>query len=301
MYVNTFFALFLLVSSFVSFADAQGASPNTKPTPATVSTPAPQPSPSPSAYLEKHFFRNIIHDQASIWTSPFRLRPDDYKWFVPLGVGTAALIATDRETSSWVQRNGGLPILSRDVSWAGKAYVTGGIAGAFYVGGLATHNRRARETGLLSAEALIDTGIVTRVLKFATQRPRPNDDNGRGRFFTGGNSFPSGHSSTVWSVATVIAYEYQKNPWIKYGAYAAATAVSMSRYSGRNHFLSDIVVGSAIGFGIGRFVYRKHHDPAIDASDVVAPTKPTTKLMPTIIPFYDGRSRTIGGTLAWSL
>jgi membrane-associated phospholipid phosphatase len=301
MCVKIFLASFLLFASFVPFADAQSATPSPSPTIAPVSAPAPTAVLKRPASPERHFVKNIIHDQASIWTSPFRLRPGDYKWFVPLGLGTAAMIATDRETSSWVQRNGGLPIISRDVSWAGKAYVTGGIAGAFYVAGLATHNRRARETGLLSAEALIDTGIVTRVLKFAAQRPRPNSDNGRGRFFTGGNSFPSGHASTVWAVATVIAYEYQDNPWIKYGAYAGATAVSMSRYSGRNHFLSDIVIGSALGFGIGRFVYRKHHDRTIDDPDVTVPPKPTTKLMPTIIPFYDGRTRTIGGTLAWSL
>ena len=128
-------------------------------------------------------------------------------------------------------------MISRDVSWFGKAYTTGGVAAGFYVVGRLTHNAKARETGLLAGEALIDTGIVTKVLKLAAQRSRPNSDNGDAEFFEGGSSFPSGHASSVWSVATVIAYEYKRNPWIKYGAFAAATAVSMSRYSGRNHFL----------------------------------------------------------------
>jgi membrane-associated phospholipid phosphatase len=240
--------------------------------------------------------QHIFHDQAVIWTTPFRLDKGDTKWLLPFGLGTAALLATDHNTSAWVDRNGGLPVFSHDVSWAGKAYVTGGVAAAFYLAGRATHNKRARETGVLAAEALINTGIVTEELKFSAQRLRPNSENGTGEFWDGGTSFPSGHSSAVWSVATVIAYEYKDHPLIKYGAFAAATAVSLSRYSGRNHFLSDIVVGSAIGFGIGRYVFRNYHD-----DDPVPPGTKTTWLKPTIVPYYDGRARVYGGSLIWRL
>jgi membrane-associated phospholipid phosphatase len=247
-FLSVAIVLFCFFGSAFSVAAQQPISPSPSPTPLAKVSPTPS--------LERRFVKNIAHDQVAIWTSPFKLHGDDVKWLLPAAVGTAALIATDQYTSSWIRRGGDLPVVSHDVSWVGKAYVTGGVAGAFYLAGLATHNYRARETGLLAGEALIDTGIVTEVLKLATQRPRPNSGNGHGVFFTRGNSFPSGHSSTVWSVATVIAYEYQKHPLVRYGAYAAAVGVSISRYSGRNHFLSDIVVGSAIGFGIGRYVYR---------------------------------------------
>jgi len=43
------------------------------------------------------------------------------------------------------------------------------------------------------------------------------------------------------------------------GAFALAAAISMSRFSGRNHFLGDVFAGSAIGFGIGRYVYATRH------------------------------------------
>lgn len=259
-------------------------------------SPTPSVSPTPPQSPERHFVQHIFHDQAVIWTTPFRFDKGDTKWLLPSGLGMAALLATDHNTSAWVDRNGGLPGFSRDVSWGGKAYVTGGVAAAFYLAGRATHNKRARETGVLAAEALIDTGIVTEVLKFSAQRLRPNSENGTGEFWDGGSSFPSGHSSSVWSVATVIAYEYKDHPLIKYGAFAAATAVSLSRYSGRNHFLSDIVVGSAIGFGIGRYVFRNYHE-----DDPVQPVNKTTWLKPTIVPYYDGRARVYGGSLIWRL
>ena len=291
-----------IVRSFILVvAIALPTAAQSSPQPSPTLTPTPTPTPTTTRQdwhktsLGASYIKDIVHDQKVIWTSPFRLDREDAKWAIPAFMGVGALIATDRYTSDWVDRTGSLPGLSHDVSWFGTAYVTGGVAAGFFVAGKAFHNERARETGLLAGEALIDTGIVTEVLKLATRRARPNAGNERAEFFTGGTSFPSGHSSTVWSVATVIAYEYQKNPFIKYGAFAAAAAVSMSRFSGRNHFLSDIVIGSAIGFGVGRYVYREHHDPDIDQPM----PKKTTWLKPMIIPYYN--HGTVGGSVVWRM
>jgi membrane-associated phospholipid phosphatase len=124
-----------------------------------------------------------------------------------------------------------------------------------YFFGRATGHPYLARTGALATEALLDATILTEVLKVSAQRMRPDDGTGDGSFFHHGSSFPSGHSSSSWAVATVIAYRYKQHPFIKYGAFAAAAAISMSRYSGRNHFPSDILIGGAIGYGIGRFVY----------------------------------------------
>lgn len=284
------FVFFVLSFSLLPNAEAQ------IPRPIDTAGRAAKPLPSPTPSLERRFFKNAVRDQLAIWSAPFRPRNYHAKWAVPLGVGFGALLATDRSTTRWVRPNGGLPVVSRDVSWVGKPYATLGVAGAFYAAGRLTRNARARETGVLAAEALVDTGIVTEVLKFSTQRLRPNSENGSGEFWDGGSSFPSGHSSSVWALATVVGYEYRHNPWIKYGAFTAATAVSMSRYSGRNHFLTDIVVGSALGFYIGRFVFHRYHAD----TDSTQP-KTTTFLKPAFIPHYDGQTRTYGGSLIWRL
>ena len=72
-------------------------------TEARAQTPVPSPSPTPVVYsssnLEHQFFKNILRDQKAIWTSPFHLHGSDARWLVPLGAGTAALIATDRRTA----------------------------------------------------------------------------------------------------------------------------------------------------------------------------------------------------------
>ena len=267
----------------------------------TPTKPNPQPTPS----LEKKFFVNILRDQRAIWTSPFHMHGADAKWLAPLGLSTIALITTDRHTSGALVTHGdNLDRLriSKDISRMGSLYATGGLAGVLYLTGRATHNARLRETGLLGAEALIDSGIVVNALKTISQRQRPPVDNSSGEFFDGGSSFPSGHAISAWSLATVIAKEYgHHRPLVQIGAYGLASAVSISRYTGRNHFLSDVLVGSAMGYGIGRYVYHKHHDTTLDAQNKKQNDNVVrSKLFPSIVPLYNPRAHVYGGMLAWN-
>jgi membrane-associated phospholipid phosphatase len=258
-------------------------------------TPTPQPSPTPS--LERRFLKNILHDQVAIFTSPFHISKGDTKFLLPLALSTGALLATDRRTAGSLSQDQTRLDVSRDISFIGS-YGAGGVAAAFYLVGRAEHNARARETGLLGAEALFDGVVVSTVLKNVTQRPRPGDDGGRGDFFDGGHSFPSGHATSAWALAAVVANEYHDKRIVQITAYGLATAVSISRFTGRNHFLSDVLVGSAIGYGIGRYVYRTHHDQTLDAHGQV---RPHSKLFPVVSPHYSGHLRGSMVTLAWNL
>ena len=268
-------------------------------------TPLPKPTRKPTPSLEKKFFVNILRDQRAIWTSPFHLHGTDAKWLAPLGLSTVALITTDRRTSGELVAHGdnlNRLRISKDISRLGSLYATGGVAGGIYLLGRATHNDHLRETGLLAGEALIDSGIVVNVLKTVSLRQRPPADHSSGEFFDGGSSFPSGHAISAWSLATVIAQEYgHHRPLVQVGAYGLATAVSLSRYTGRNHFLSDALVGSALGYGIGRYVYHKHHDTILDArNEKQNDTVVRSKLFPRIVPLYYPRARVYGGMLAWN-
>jgi membrane-associated phospholipid phosphatase len=282
-------------------ADAQD---NSRDSPDGQSAPTPQASPSPS--LEHRFLKNILRDQRAIWTSPFSLHQGDTKWIAPLTVSSAVLFATDHRSAGELEEPGDHRSrlrISSDISRGGSFYVTGAIAGTFYFIGRTTNDQRARETGLLSMEALIDSGVVTSVLKTVSQRPRPTIDDASGEFFDRGGSFPSGHSASAWSVATVVASEYGRHrPLVRFAAYGLATAVSMSRYTGQNHFLSDVLVGSAIGYGIGRYVYRTNHDSALDGvNNQKKNGQLKSKLIPFTYPIYSGAERSYGLALRWSL
>lgn len=292
--------LFTIMPILTAGVFAQAPQPTPK---AIIPAASPSSSPAPrakTAPLERQLFKNILRDQAAIWTAPLRIRRADAAWLLPLGVSSAALIATDHRTAFAVRDKQKLINVSHAVSYPGSGYGSTGIVSAFYLIGLARHDARARETGLLAAEALIDASLVSVTLKGITQRPRPLYDNSRGRFFHGGTSFPSGHAAGVWSIASVIADEYKDRPLVRFSAYGLATAVSIARYTGRNHYLSDSLVGGAIGYGVGHYVYRKHHNSQNDSStDKEVNNVLRSKLFPMITPHYDRQARDYGVALAW--
>jgi membrane-associated phospholipid phosphatase len=267
--------------------------------------PTARPQPTPRPTTEKNFFANLLKDQKGIWTAPFYLQQSDAKWIAPLGLSMAALIATDRHTSGELVENGDNRErlrISKDISYAGSLYSTSGISALFYLTGRIKHDERAKETGLLAAEALINSTIVSQAIKGISQRQRPQVDHSSGEFFDGGSSFPSGHAINSWALATVIASEYgPRHPAVRYASYALASAVSISRYTGRRHFLSDVLVGSAMGYGIGRYVYHQHHDASLDEEN----GKQTSRLLksrffPAIAPAFSRQSHSYGASLAWN-
>ena len=258
-------------------------------------SPAPSPSPSPTPSLEHELLKNILHDQKAIWTAPFHIERGDAKWMIPAGVGWMALVTTDRITGDEMGEADRQVALSRHISDVGSAYSLAAVAGTFYLIGRAKHNDRARETGLLSAEAMIDSLIVEGALKGITRRGRPLDGVERSEFFDGGSSFPSGHATQTWAVATVIANEYNDRPAVQIAAYGVATAVSVARFTGHKHYLSDIVAGSALGWGIGRYVYRTHHVSATADDQSV-----TKSAWPSITPEFNRAAHQYGVALTWN-
>ena len=265
---------------------------------ARAQTPSPDKPPDETKSLEREFFKNILKDQKAIWTSPFHLDRHDTKWVIPSVVGFGSLITTDRITGDEIGESESQVKLSRRVSYVGSIYGLGAVAGTFYLIGRETKNDRARETGILSAEALVDTAIVGGALKGITQRGRPLDGRERSEFFDGGSSFPSGHSIQVWSVATIIAHEYSESRAVQVAAYGLATAVSIARFTGHKHYLSDVVVGSAMGYGIGRYVFNAHHRSNSDDSDLTEHLD--HRSWPAIEPLYNRHLGQYGVTLAWN-
>ncbi len=214
--------------------------------------------------LWRPLLTNLALDQKAIWSSPMHLRLSDADWLVPLAGVTAVLLATDSSFSKALPKSPSFVSKSGAFSNFGVASL-GGAAGGMYLWGALTRDDHKRETGLLSGEAAADAVAVTSVLGFAFGRQRPLAGNGGGGFWDGGTSFPSDHSAAAWAMASVIAHEYP-GPLTQLLAYGLAGAVSASRVSGQEHFPSDALVGSAIGWLIGQHVYRAHHDPDLGGS-----------------------------------
>jgi membrane-associated phospholipid phosphatase len=203
----------------------------------------------------KKAVRRFEKDQKEIYSAPFR--GPHLKWDALFLGGTGVLFATDRQASRAMPGNH--VDISRNISTAGL-YGTSAAAAILWFTGLATHDDHARETGALSAEALANVAPVYVGLQLLTGRERPIEGTGNGRFWRNNalnSSFPSGHALFTWSMASVIAHEYPR-PWVKWLAYGTATAVSLARFTGREHFPSDVAVGSLFSYLIGRHIFNAH-------------------------------------------
>ena len=206
--------------------------------------------------------RHLLSDQESIWTSPLRIRMPQATWLVPLGGLTAGLFATDTEFSRHLNNSPATLSHYGDFSNYGIGSMVG-VGAGLYLWGLTTHDEHKRETGFLAGEAAIDSVAAATAIKYMTWRERPFTDNANGQFWDGGDSFPSDHAAVAWSVAGVIAHEYP-GPLTKVFAYGLASAISVSRVKAKQHFPSDVLVGSALGWLIGQYVYSKHHSPELN-------------------------------------
>ncbi len=101
-------------------------------------------------------------------------------------------------------------------------------------------------------EALTVDGLVNQALKASTHRLRPDR--------TDYLSFPSGHASATFAVATVLASRY--GWWVGVPAYAAATAIAASRIEADRHFFSDVVFGATLGTVVGLSALEVRDDEA---------------------------------------
>jgi membrane-associated phospholipid phosphatase len=210
--------------------------------------------------------KNITLDQKTIWTSPFHLHWDDGTWLFPFATVTAFSVATDRSFVRALSSDPQKLNRYRSFSNDGVAALVGVGAGS-YLWSYISHSEHQRETGILTGEAVINSLLTTQALKFTFGRERPTADQGRLDFFKGSNSFPSDHAAAAWSAATVIAHEYPGFV-TQTLAYGLATAVSASVVLGKDHSPSDALVGSAMGWLVGRYIYRAHHDPDLGGATV---------------------------------
>lgn len=137
-----------------------------------------------------------------------------------------------------------------------------GVMGAFYVTGLVSHDARARsvgEDGLIAS--LISGAIVAPALKFAVGRVRPRDTEKTFEFhpFSGNSSFPSGHATEAFAVASVISTHYDV-VWVRVVSYGSAALVGYARIHHQAHFFSDVTAGAVLGTATGMAVVHRNEE-----------------------------------------
>ncbi len=181
------------------------------------------------------------------------VRPSNLKWELPILAATGVMIAkVDRPADNRIQSKS-LQQTAGQWSNVGLGLELGSAALAYGIG-CGKHHSYLRDTGFKALAAMGAAGTADLALKVAFDRQFPYTPNSTGKFWGGGRAFPSGHSATSFAFAAVIAHRYPKNKWVKWGAYALATGVSLSRYPAKKHYPSDILVGATLGYVTGTYL-----------------------------------------------
>ena len=143
----------------------------------------------------------------------------------------------------------------KNVNRVGNALPWAGMAGAALLA-LDTSDPTRAKTSFAAIEASTSALLLATGFKYAVGRSRPQDNLGNTHFNAfsrdnGNTSFPSRHSAAAWAVVTPYALQYDM-PWL----YGAAMLTNLARVGGRDHWVSDTVAGSLIGYGMGRLFWE---------------------------------------------
>jgi len=169
-----------------------------------------------------------------------------------VGVGALGAIAVhryDAPLSGWAKAQG--PSSYTKVgNVSGTGYTQAGVAVGTYALGKLIHDDVATHVGSDLIRGQLLNGIFTESLKVAVNRTRPTGS---------AYSFPSGHTSASFTTASVLEAHFG---WgVGAAAYAAAGFIGWTRLRDDQHWLSDVVFGSAIGILAGHTVTLGHHLP----------------------------------------
>jgi membrane-associated phospholipid phosphatase len=181
------------------------------------------------------------------------LKANNLVWELPIGAVTGVLITrydvqeANRIQSTSLQNTAG--------RWSniGVGMEVGSAALAFALG-CKHHNSRLSTAGFKMLDAMGAAAVTNEALKFAFNRQYAYASSNHGEFWEGGKSFPSGHAAVSFAFASALAHEYPDKRWVKWGAYALAAGISLSRLPAKKHFPSDVLIGGTVGYVVGDYI-----------------------------------------------
>ena len=220
--------------------------------------------------INGRYFGKLAIDFGKVITSPLRWKGKDIGLAIASGAGTLLFFAVDHGIRQWVEKHNAAN--SSDFSLLASKLGEGpfllGLMTSLYLGGEAFHNDGLRKTAMLSLESYAISGVIVTGLKFIFGRHRPLAGHGPldFNFFSiksHEHSFPSGHSVAAFSVASVIAGQ-SDSAVVGALCYGLASLVALSRVNNNEHWASDVVAGSLLGYFIGKAVLSFHRPSSKD-------------------------------------
>lgn len=207
-------------------------------------------------------WKGIYLDGKYVISSPLRWDREAWHKCILIIGHTGGIMTQDEKIRSFVQERRtsiGNTISSKVIGPFGAEYAIIGLSG-LYLTGYLTHNTKLKRIALIGAKSASINGVVVGALKILIGRSRPDAKKGDCTYYPfnihpSNHSFPSGHTSTAFAIASCLADEC-KNSWVTVIGYTTAILVGVSRIYDDKHWASDVSLGGIIGISIGKTVAK---------------------------------------------
>ena len=186
---------------------------------------------------------------------------DKVDWTEALVAGDGLLLGSallDQPVDDWAVKHRESRWLKRTVKWGDALPVAAmGLSALF---AFDESRPRLSDAGTAALEAGVVALAASEVLKYGLGRARPNAGLGRGEFDPGTSedrfhSMPSNHTAVLWAALTPYAKEFGA-PWL----YGVAALANLARAGSREHWVSDTVAGSLLGYALGSLAWEARRD-----------------------------------------
>lgn len=218
------------------------------------------------------------------FTAPFHLKGKDWAKVGAFAALTGGAMLADKSVQRYAAKLNDHNAFIHDVG----SYITnfGSSYEVYTLAGLAAYgfifkNEKIKTTTYLATQAYLTSYVMFNIVKFASGQQRPsyidpetgkNSPKFHGPFYQfrkkadgskpateSYTAFPSGHTTLAFAAATVYAMEYRDRPAVRIIAYSAASLVGITRITENKHWLSNVLVGAALGHLCGRQVVYNYH------------------------------------------
>lgn len=221
-----------------------------------------------SVVPDRAYFISYLTDARDVIVSPLRWNTAQWIGFTAITGGFVLLLSQDAKIQQLAQANRS-PFMDGFVKYGIEPWGSGWYSlpalGILYGAGAIAGDNKARATALKGVEAFFFGAVSSQVIKQLAHRHRPMQDSPpdpsqwEGPFaplyYT---SFPSGHATVVFAVAAVVATAYKETIWVPVICYSLASLTALSRIYDNRHWASDVLIGSALGFAIGKSIINNH-------------------------------------------
>ena len=215
------------------------------------------------------YIKSYWHSGLTVLGQPLHYDWKDWSVFGGIATATTLAFVYDDEIFNYIDKtftNSQSNTISQYSDIYGEElFIVPSIALTYGIGAIAK-DTRLKNMSLATLQSFIFAEVASAGIKVLTCRERPdansqqptaNSQSWLGPFATfESTSFVSGHSTRAFALATTVAGFYPEKKWIGIVSYSLATMTSLGRVISKEHWTSDVIVGAALGYFIGRGVVK---------------------------------------------